>query len=399
MKVFLVSGEFPPMQGGMGDYTRELGQELGAQRVEVHIITSVQGDSTPEGLTVHSLVKHWGWGCWRAITQLVKQEQPQVLHIQYQTAAYEMHPAINLLPWRMRLLSPRPRLVVTFHDLRVPYLFPKAGRVRQWVTKAIAAGCDALIATNQEDERTLRGWEFGARLTRIPIGPNITPQLPPEYEREAWRQNWGIEPETTLLGHFGFLNASKGAETLLRALNILVKDGHDVHLLMVGGRVGSSDPTNIAYAQRMEELIEKLGLGERIHWTGFTPQSEVSANLMATDLAALPYRDGISFRRGSLMACLVHGLPIVSTRPLRRIPELREEENVLLAPSNDPATLARRLKDVMGNDDLRQRLGEGARLLAQHFTWPAIARKTVALYERLLSASREAGGVERGVNE
>jgi len=340
MKVFLLSGEFPPLQGGVGDYSRELGQALAALGLEVHVVTSVQGDSAPEGLMVHPLIRHWGWRSWGPITQVLTQERPLVLHIQYQTAAYGMHPAVNLLPWCLRLLSGsalrnRPRLVVTFHDLRVPYLFPKAGRVRQWVTQAIAQGCDALIATNEEDELALRGWGFSDKVTRIPIGSNITPELPPRYDREAWRMHWGIRPETKLLGHFGFLNASKGVETLLRALRLLVEDSHDMHLLMVGGRVGSSDRTNIAYAQRMEALIDQLGLSERVHWTDFIPQSDVSASLMAVDLCVLPYRDGISFRRGSLLACLAHSCPIISTRPSVRIPELREGENVLLAPPDE----------------------------------------------------------------
>jgi len=384
MKVFLLSGEFPPMQGGMGDYTKELGQALGSLGIEVHIITSVRGHSAPAGLTVHPLIRQWGWGCWGPIVRLVRQGQPQVLHIQYQTAAYGMHPAINFLPWRLGLLSDPPPLVATFHDLRVPYLFPKAGRVRHWVTQAIARGCDALIATNQEDESALQEWGLSDKVTRIPIGSNITPQPPQGYDRHAWRMRWGIGAEAKLLGHFGFLNTSKGVETLLRALKLLVEDGHDMHLLMVGGKVGSSDPTNMAYVQRMEALIAELGLGERVHWTDFVPQSEVSAHLMATDMCVLPYRDGISFRRGSLLACLAHGCPIVSTRPRARIPELREGENVLLAPPDDPATLARRVEDAAGDANLHRRLGEAARRLAQHFTWQAIARQTAALYERLL---------------
>jgi len=384
MKVLLLSGEFPPMQGGMGDYTKELGQALSVLGIEVHVITSLQGHSALKGLTVYPLLRHWGWRCWGPIIDLVRQIQPQVVHIQYQTAAYNMHPAINFLPWRLRLVSDSPPMVVTFHDLRVPYLFPKAGRVRGWVTQAIARGCDALIATNQEDEWALRQWGFSDKATRIPIGSNIIAQPPQGYDRDAWRRRWGIAPETKILGHFGFLNASKGVETLLRALKLLVENGHDMHLVMVGGKVGSSDPTNIAYLQRMEALIRELGLGERVHWTDFVPQSEVSAHLMAADLCVLPYRDGISFRRGSLLACLAHSCPIVSTRPQVRIPELREGENVLLAPPDDPATLARRVEDAAGDVSLRRRLGEAARRLAQSFTWEAIARQTVALYERLL---------------
>ena len=91
MKVFLLSAEFPPLRGGVGDYSRELGQGLAALGAEVHVITSVQGDSSPEGLAVHPLIRHWGWGCWVPIVRAVKHERPQVVHIQYQTAAYGMH--------------------------------------------------------------------------------------------------------------------------------------------------------------------------------------------------------------------------------------------------------------------------------------------------------------------
>ncbi len=115
------------MQGGVGDYTRELGLALHDLGCQVQVVTSRQAGPVP-GLTVHPLVERWNWGCWGAILDLVRQHRPDVVHIQYQAAAYAMHPAINLLPRRLGWLGDeRPRTVVTFHDLKVPYLFPKAG--------------------------------------------------------------------------------------------------------------------------------------------------------------------------------------------------------------------------------------------------------------------------------
>jgi len=389
VRVFLLCGEFPPLQGGVGDYTKELGRALAALGVEVHVITSVQGKSAPDGLVVHPRVRHWGWGCWVPILHLVRQGWPQVFHIQYQTAAYGMHPAVNFLPWLLRSLSRagwlhRPLLAVTFHDLRKPYLFPKAGWVRGWVTRAIAQGCDVAITTNREDELALAGWGIRAISACISIGSNITPRLPPGYDRDTWRMRWGVGPKARLLGYFGFLNASKGVETLLRSLKLLLTDGWDVHLLMIGGRVGFSDPTNVAYATHIEALIEELDLGGRVHWTDFVPQLEVSASLMAVDLCVLPYRDGASFRRGTLMACLAHGRPIVSSYPSTPVPELRDGENVLLVPPDDPEALARCVEEALSDASLRQRLEEGASRLARSFAWPSIAQQTLALYERAL---------------
>ena len=39
MKLCLVTGEFPPMQGGVGDFTNELGKALAELGVEVSIVT------------------------------------------------------------------------------------------------------------------------------------------------------------------------------------------------------------------------------------------------------------------------------------------------------------------------------------------------------------------------
>ena len=151
------------------------------------------------------------------------------------------------------------------------------------------------------------------KLRAIPIGSNIRCEVTPGYDRAAQRAKWGADANTWLLAYFGFLNANKGGESLIETLAELVRRRAPAHLLMVGGKVGSSDPTNLAYLEKVERLIGELGLGDRVHWTGFTSSEEVTANLLAADCAVLPYREGASLRHGSLMAALAHGLPIVST--------------------------------------------------------------------------------------
>jgi glycosyltransferase involved in cell wall biosynthesis len=400
MKVCLVTGEYSPMQGGVGDFTNELGQALAALGHEVHVITSASRSTehaTRNTVIVHRSVRGWDWACWRDIIRLLDKTRPDIVNIQYQTAAYGMHPAINFLPLRLKTGTGY-RTVVTFHDLKVPYLFPKAGPLRWWVNLALARWSDAVVVTNAEDFTSLSTYSFIRSLSLIPIGSNIHPEPPPGYDRESWRAHWDVKPDDLLLSYFGFLNESKGAETLVRALARLVQGGYNMQpasnlqpptsnlqLMMVGGKVGSSDPTNVAYLKRIVSLIEELGLTDRVLWTGYTPQSEVSANLLASDICVLPYRDGASFRRGSFMAALAHGLPIVSTRPRVDVPELRHGENILLVPPNAPVALAEAIARLAADTELRRRLGEGAAGLAQDFTWEKIAEKTKALYEEILS--------------
>lgn len=427
MRVLFITGEFPPMQGGVGDCTNEMAAALARLGDQPHVLTrndapaklAAEGRSSEEitarGIRVHRAITDWDWSSLRIISRLVRAQNPDIVHIQYQTGAFGMHPAINMLPRYLRSrpsdyriatrrgFNPRPLVVTTFHDLRVPYLFPKAGPFRVWVTKTLARSSNAVIATNEEDYLRLYSW--GApRLSLIPIGSNIPTTTPAGYTRAAWRSHLGVGENETLLSYFGFLNESKGAETLIRALPRLPS----AKLIMIGGHVGASDPTNIAYLARVKRLAAELGVASRVIWTGFTAPEEVSANLIASDICVLPYRDGASFRRGSFMAALAHGLPIVSTSSPEdaanstlyrtssglaldewalktQLPQLCDGENILLVPPEKPLALADAITRLEAHPDLRTQLSRGALELAQNFTWDKIAERHLELYTSMSS--------------
>jgi glycosyltransferase involved in cell wall biosynthesis len=180
----------------------------------------------------------------------------------------------------------------------------------------------------------------------------------------------------------------------MRVIAELVKAGRPARLLMVGGKVGSSDPTNLAYLRRVEELIGALGIADRVHWTGFTANDEVSANLLAADVAVLPYREGATLRHGSLMAALAHGLPVVSTKAVNEqadpegvFPAIVDGENALLGSPEDYVGLADAVTRVMTDDRLRADLHQASLELASHFEWDVIAQKHLELYDRLTASA------------
>jgi len=387
MRVCLITGEYPPMQGGVGDYTHELAYAMARQGANVMVLTSRQAgvrrdaeDVLPGSLTVLPMIDHWDWRCWRVVRRVAREFHPDILHIQYQSAAYGLHPAINLLPWYVRLHGASPKTAVTFHDLRVPYVFPKAGPLRWWSVVELARRSDVTIVTNVEDHHVLSHFPFGERVRVIPIGSNVRVAPHAGYERETTREQWGYGTDDIVLCYFGFLNESKGGENLIQALRVLAERRDNVYLLMIGGKVGSSDPENRAYLERVESLIADLGLCDRVQWTGFTSQEEVSANFTASDICVLPYRDGVSFRRGSFMAALAHGLPIVTTQPGLPLVELVNGENVMLVARDDVGVLAEAIAQIIETPHLRKRLADGAWRLSQRFDWEQIARRTLEAY-------------------
>jgi len=452
MIVAMLSAEYPPRPGGIGDYTRRLGQSLVERGQHVFVLTIddsqftiydlQQQDASRQSPIVNpkskivNLKSNWGWRIARDVRAALQPMRPDILHIQYQTGAYGMHPAINFLPWRLRRTQHQLAVVVTAHDLLPPYLFPKAGPLRQWVTRRLLADADAVVVTNQDDYERVGGWGSRTALqpassipyplspALIPIGSNIAVAPPEHYDRAAWRARLAIGADDTLLAYFGLISVSKGLDTVLDALARL--PAH-FRLVVIGG--AATAPEDRAYADSIRQQIVRLALDQRVTITGHCAEADVSAHLLAADIAALPFADGASFRRGSLLAALAHGLPVVTTWPTTdpstprflsvskgragdrpfdaAVPERVEGqgrrpttddrvsfafalrpfvdgENVLLTPPGDALALGAAIERLARDTKLREQLAAGGRALAAQFGWDTIAAQHEQLYKRLI---------------
>lgn len=383
MHIMFVTGEYPPMPGGVGAYTQELARALRNLDVQVSVLTSERAaDPTvvqTNGVRVLPVIRHWDLTIWRTLGNLSTALGADWIHVQYQTAAYAMYPAINFAPWWLKRKGHC--VAWTYHDLLVPYLFPRAGRrLRSWVTTRPAHDAELTIVTNEGDRQRLAAAQIEA--ANIPIGSNIQGRLLSPAERRARRRQRNYGDDAIVLGYFGFLNRSKGGLTLIRALARLVAADPNVQLLMIGEQVGASDATNDDYWQDVQGLIRKLSLASHVQWTGQESDADVAADLNACDFLLMPYVDGASLRRGTLMAGLANGCAIVTTTPQAPIPELVEGRDLLYVPPEDEKRLAAAVRQLVMNPSLAAELRKNARTASALFHWDAIARAHLALYTR-----------------
>jgi len=382
MHVLFITGEYPPMQGGVGAYTRELACALHDQNARITVLTSqraAQPNCTEfDGcIRVLPAIDRWDWRIFHVVPELAHELGADWVHVQYQTAAYAMHPAINFAPsrWQRKGI----RIAWTYHDLLPMYLFPKAGRrLRTWVTERPAHAAACVITTTEADRLALANRAVDA--VTIPIGSNIVGANLSPADRRARRTLRGYIDDDLVIGFFGFLNQSKGGDELIETLRLLHQTRRNVYLLMIGDKLGASDQTTQAYLRKVEALIRKQQLQDNVRWTGAEPDSEVAADLNACDVVLLPFTDGASLRRGTLMAALVNGCAIVTTTPQAPLPELQHERDLLYVDAGDSQALANAVLRLADDASLRATIQANARRASQQFGWEEIARRHWELY-------------------
>jgi glycosyltransferase involved in cell wall biosynthesis len=99
----------------------------------------------------------------------------------------------------------------------------------------------------------------------------------------------------------------------------------------------------------------------------------------------MPYLDGASLRRGTLMAGLAHGCAIVTTTPTAPIPELVAGRDILYVPAGDIEAAVRTVRELVHEPVRLQRLRQHALKASAAFTWEGIAE----VHERCYLASTE----------
>jgi len=279
-------------------------------------------------------------------------------------------------------------VVTTFHDLLPPYLFPKAGPAREWVTRALAKGSDAIIVTNVQDLESLAQQpQLLRRLMMIPIGSNL-PDIPP-IDVDAERKRIGLSEETKLaIGFFGFLTEDKGIDILLRALTDL-PHASQASLVIIGGGLSETDLANRQYYEWITRRFEQCRIP--VIQTGHLPPNQAAAALRAMDLVVLPFRNGASLRRGTLIAAIRAGATVLTTDPGTddSLEPLIGGESLWLVSPGDAEALRVGIETLLGDRSLRERLATEAQRQATNFDWNAIAQQHITLYENLLGRSKE----------
>ncbi len=190
----------------------------------------------------------------------------------------------------------------------------------------------------------------------------------------ALRQELGLPLSARLVGVFSRLNRMKGVQYFLDAAIVLAGRFPDVCFLVVGD--GGSK-------KELEEQAGRLGLGQRIVFTGF--RSDVPDLLSEAAISVLPsLSEGTS---NTLLESMAAGIPVIATRVGGNPEVIEDGVSGLLVPPRDSAALAAAIARLLENEDLAASLGQaGMRRVSELFSIEGSVHETEHLYQRLVEA-------------
>jgi glycosyltransferase involved in cell wall biosynthesis len=235
------------------------------------------------------------------------------------------------------------------------------------VEYACLRSASAVIAVSGSLGERVRRWRSVA--DRVFVVPNGVPCQCPRPPRDPANPSW-------TLGTVALFRPRKGLEVLLESLAILVGQGERVRLRAVG------DFETRDYRDHVLALAQKLGIADRIDWTGFT--SDVPAELALIDVFVLPSRFGEGLPM-VLLEAMAAGLPTVATR-VEGIPEvIRDGHDGLLVEPDDARGLAAAIARFLhGQVDWTAIRAHALRRHAERFSDHAMAVGVAEVYRRVL---------------
>ncbi|MGD0764822.1 MAG: glycosyltransferase family 4 protein [Dehalococcoidia bacterium] len=195
-------------------------------------------------------------------------------------------------------------------------------------------------------------------------------------DTETFRPLEGVEKKRNGILFVGNSeDRNKGARYLVEALHILHRE-IDFHLTFV------DRPRE--ELKLVPSLVKRWGLQGRVTFTGRVSTEELVRLYNAAEILVSPsVYEGFGLPAAEAMAC---GVPVVSTTA-GALPEVvADGVTGWLAPPGNATALADGIRRLMADPELRQRMGAaGRQRMLERFTWRETARKTVALYEDVLS--------------
>lgn len=261
---------------------------------------------------------------------------------------------------RLRRSAPRTTIALMVHET---YIWPKNWK---WALMSVWQRAQLAVMQRLSDVQlcSIEVWTDTLQRTapRVPAHHLPVPSNLPDRRasRGTARARLGIPEGALVLVTFGLRHPGRLTDRMLDAARAVAASNRDTVLL----NLGTGEPAD-----------RPLPGGGRLIAPGFLDGDTAAETLAAGDIFMAAFADGVSTRRGTVMAALQHGLPVVGTCGHLTDQVLCEAapEALCLTPVAEPVQFVEAVVSLAADDNRRNALGRAGReLYARRFDWPVM---------------------------
>jgi D-inositol-3-phosphate glycosyltransferase len=269
-------------------------------------------------------------------------------------------------------------VVQTFHSLGAPGkqissadrgLSPEQGAVRTRFERLVARTVRSVLANSSAEMSTLTGLGVPrTAITVVPFGVDTTRFEPDGPAARRTKRPRLLASAPTSMEH--------GLDTVIKALAAL--PGTE---LMIAGGPPHAEISGDPVLQELARLAGRVGVSDRVMFTGKVNRARVPALLRSADLFVhVNGDDEAGILPVEAMAC---GTAVVAAAGTADQDAVVDGATGVLVRPGDATALARRIRQLLSSPMLLEGLGIAAADRARsRYSWDRIGKETVAAYQR-----------------
>lgn len=279
----------------------------------------------------------------------------------------------NFIGYQATRRRPTP-IVVTFHQPLRRYWWLRHIEI---LDEHIVRRFDRILPVADMIRREIiaKAPRIADRVVTVLNGVDLDLFRDPPRARERIRRELAIPADAIVCATIGRIMEDKGLTHLVDAHARIARQGLTVHQLLVG---------NGPQEAELRERVARLGLADRIHFTGF--RRDVAEILDAADLLVVSsLSEGLSV---AIIEAMAAGRAVVATR-VGGTPEIVNDEVGILVEPRDAVGLADAIITLTRDADRRRQLGARAREIAfQKWSVERMVRDFEDVYRGLIARRR-----------
>ena len=306
------------------------------------------------------------------MSKQIEKDKPDVIH----TIGLRSYQSI--VAWRTSKKLKIPLIISDQGGLTTHPFFNESGlllkilyRVQNFFIKKIIKHATTISVANEYEKEIFLNLDKKSKIQIIRNGVNLETLV----SKVNFNEKYKIDSKFILF--VGRFSKSKGIENLINALNIIKNEEilSDVRLVIMG--------VDFGFEQKMEELVEELGLSEKIMIIKNPPREDVISAYGESEFLILPSQwelsplvplESFAFKK-PVISTRSHGIPFT----------VKDDKTGILVEPGNSEELSKAIIKLLQDDDLRKRLGmNGYEFVHEECNCISMAKNSLKLYEKVL---------------